>query len=365
MSGLYPGLSASPLHVRTAERNIYNAWVARGMFTLPAHFGNFEREAVAPHFSAVLADLSSFGRLRVHGPGAARLLGASCKCDFTTLRFGEAREVFWTNDGGGVRGNGIVARFGEANFVLESFDTDAAWFGDVANRFDATVRSEDAEKSRLLLAGPRAAVVLQAAELRPALSLNAENHQIYDWNGISVTVARRSKPGGFELSCSLDDGVILFDRLMEIGRPHALSLIGQEALELLYLEAGVLLSGLDYAPARDIGSRHPSAASLGFAPAKGQAATLVGLEWEGTEPASSKSLYRYSQQVGETLRSAYSPALQRVIALASVQADHAVPGTSLSIGSPEQNQAQVNAAKIVKLPFLAPSWETASGEDAS
>ena len=365
MSDIYPGLSATPFHVRTAERNIYNAWVARGSFTLPGHFGNIEREAIAPHFSAILADHSAFGRLRVHGPGAARLLGASCKCDFTTLRPGEAREVFWTNDGGGVRGNGIVARFGETNFVLESFDTDAAWFGDVAHRFDATVRIEDTEKSRLLLAGPRAATILRSTELRTALSLEAVNHQIYDWNGISVTVSRRSKPGGFELSCSREDGVILFDRLTEMGRPHALSLIGQEALEILYLEAGVLLSGLDYMPARDIGSRNPSATSLGFAAGKGQSATLVGLEWDGPDLASFNALYHNDQHVGETLRSAYSPALQRVIALASVQADHATRGTSLSIGSGERAQTQAISATIVTLPFLAPSWETAPGERSS
>ena len=353
MSDFYPGLSPSPFHVRTAERNIYNAWLARGMFTLPRHFGNIEREAVALHFSAILADLSSFGRLRVYGPGAVRLLGASCKCDLSALLPGEAREVFWTNDSGGVRGNGIVARFGQENFVLESFDTDAAWFGDVAQQFDAKVRSEHAEKSGLLLAGPLAETILQPTELKAALALEAEHHQIYDWNGISLTVSRRSKLGGFELSCSRDNGVILFDRIMEIGRPHALSLIGQEALELLYLEAGVPLAGLDYMPARDIGSRHPSAASLGFTSGKGQAAILVGVEWDGPDLASFAALYHDGRKVGQTLRSAYSPALRRVIALASVQADHAAFGTPLTILAPERTSSQFIAATIVSLPFLA------------
>jgi aminomethyltransferase len=325
------------------------------MFTLPRHFGNVEREAVALHFSAILADLSSFGQLRIYGPGAARLLGASCKCDLSTLPPGEAREVFWTNDGGGVRGNGIVARFGQENFALESFDIDAAWFGDVARRFNAKVRSEHAEKSRLLLAGPLAATMLRSTELKSAPELGADHHQIYDWNGISLTISRRSKLDGFELSCSRDNGVILFDRLMEVGRPHALSLIGQEALELLYLEMGVPLAGLDYTPARDIGSRHPSAASLGFARGKGQAATLVGVEWDGPELASFAALYHDGRQVGRTLRSAYSPALRRVIALASVRADHAAPGTRLTIHAPERANSQAIAATIVSLPFLAPA----------
>ena len=64
MSNSYPGLYASPFHVRMAERNIYNAWIGRGIFTLPRHFGNAAHEAISLRFSAALADLSSFGRLQ-------------------------------------------------------------------------------------------------------------------------------------------------------------------------------------------------------------------------------------------------------------------------------------------------------------
>ena len=37
----------TPFHVRTAERNPANAWVARGGFTVPAHFGDVVQEALA------------------------------------------------------------------------------------------------------------------------------------------------------------------------------------------------------------------------------------------------------------------------------------------------------------------------------
>ncbi len=357
MSNSYPGLYASPFHVRMAERNIYNAWIGRGIFTLPRHFGNAAHEAIALRFSAALADLSSFGRLRVYGPGAARLLSASCKCNLSALPPGEAREVYWTNDGGGLRGNGVVARFGDENFVLESFDIDAEWFSGAAQRFGAKVRSEHAEKSGLLLAGPLAAEILAAAELTAAAKLQAEHHEIYDWNGITVTVSRRARFGGFELSCNREDSVILFDRLMEAGRPYALSLIGQDVLELLCLETGVMLAGLDYTPARDIESNHPNAGSLGFAESETEGAplakTLIGVEWDGIEPASCAALYRNAVEVGRTLRSAYSPALKRVIALANVKSDHAAPGTPLIIGQSGRSETEAVTVRIVPLPLLS------------
>jgi glycine cleavage system aminomethyltransferase T len=340
MSNVYPGLYASPFHVRTAESNIYNEWIGRGIFTLPRHFGDAAREAIAPRFSVALADLTSFGKLRIYGAGAARLLSASCKSDMNTLASGQAREIYWTNDGGGVRGNGTVARFGEENFVLESFDTDTQWFSGVAERFDAKVRNEHAEKSGLLLAGPLATKILSEAELGAASTLGPQHHEIYDWNGISVTISRRARLGGFEMSCIREDAVVLFDRLTEAGRPHALSLIGQEALELLCLETGLLLSGLDYMPARNIGNRDPSAN------------VLIGVEWDGAEPASCAPLFSNGLEVGRTLRSAYSPTLQRVIALATVRSDCATLGMSLSLGQSGQINSESTSARIVSLPFL-------------
>jgi len=356
MSNFYPGLHASPFHVRTAEHNIYNEWIGRGIFTLPRHFGNAAHEAIVPRFSAALADLTSFGRLRIYGSGAARLLCAACKTDMSTLPSGQAREIYWTNDSGGVRGNGTVARFGEENFVLESFDTDTEWFGGAAERFGAKVRNEQAEKTGLLLAGPLAAEILSAAELKAAVTLGPQHHEIYDWNGISVTVLRRARLGGFEMSCTREDGVILFDRLMEAGRPHALSLIGQEALELLCLETGLLLAGLDYLPARDIENKDPSAIALGFADSEmgggSGADVLIGLEWDGFEPAACAALYSDGMEVGRTLRSSYSPALQRVIALANVRPNYSALGTSLTLGQSGLTDPRAATARIVGLPFL-------------
>lgn len=353
MRKLYPGVYATPFHSRTAAHNIYNAWTERGMFTVPQHFGNVTREALAARFSAVMADITPLGRLRVYGRGAARLLSAAFRTEIAAMPAGEARRVFWTADNGGVRGSGIVARYGEENFLLEARDTDKEWFSAAASRFGAGVRDESAEKGVLLIAGPYAAPILAAAGLQDAAKLRVLTHAICDLSGVSVTVARRPPHGGFELSCSRDSGLILFDRLYAAGHPFGLTLLGQDALELLYLESGIPISGLDYTPARELTASEPAPATLGLARSSESTNILAGVEWEGPNAAAFTPLYRGSVEVGQTLRSAYSPALRRTIALANLRSDSTSPGTELTFhpfSAPSENRLRVC---VVPLPFLS------------
>ena len=353
MTKLYPGLYATPFHARTAARNIYNAWTDRGLFTVPAHFGNTAREALAARFSAVLADISPQGRLRVHGAGAERLLSSALKADLSELAAGRALDVFWTSDGGGVRGIGVLARYGEENFVLEAQDTDMEWFAAAAGVFGARLRDERPEKGVLLLAGPFAPAVLDAAGFVAAATLGPMEHCIVEWQGISLTVARRRAPARFEISCARDSGIAVFDRLALAGRPFALTLIGQEALELLYLESGVPLAGKDYAPTREISGDRPDPAALGLRPATEGERVLVGVELHDADRHAPAILYLGECEVGRTLHAAHSHALRRTIALANVDPAHAAAGTELLLGGAGATGEGKTIAKVVALPFLA------------
>jgi glycine cleavage system aminomethyltransferase T len=353
MTKLYSGVYATPFHSRTAVHNKCNAWVRRGTFTVPRHFGNVEREVLAARFSAIVADLSAMGRLRVSGEGAMRLLTSALNSDIETIKTGEAREVYWTNDGGGVRGVGVAARYGEANFLLEAIDTDRDWFATAAPRFEAKLRDETTEKGLLLLAGPYARQILEAAGLEGAAKLGPFAHIICSWNGISISVAHRPALGGYEISCSRDDGLIVFDRISEAGRPFALTLIGQEALELLQLEAGIPIIGLDYSPARSPNGGDPSPASIGCATNGATGVALAGVEWDGREAASFAPLLRLGQKIGHTLRSAYSPAGCRMIALAQVPADQAQRGNELQLRIGGDKSDDLVSVRVRPLPFLS------------
>jgi aminomethyltransferase len=291
--------------------------------------------------------------VRVHGAGAAALLAAACGTAVRELDAGHSLAVHWCADGGGVLGLGVVSRFGEHDFVLRSADADFGWFAAAAPRFNAVARDSTAERGLIALAGPFAAAVLDTAGFEEAARLQDGQLAVHEWRGFGVTLWRDRQLDAYQLSCARDDAVALFDRLVRAGRPFGLRLAGQEAFELLQLEAGMVLPGVDFAPARQNFAREPLPSSLGleamsFAESNGTPRVLVGIELDRDEPCAFAPLFRETVEVGRTLRSAYSPALRRAVALTQLAPAHASLGTELLIGTTDTHVR----GRVVALPFL-------------
>jgi aminomethyltransferase len=344
---------ATPFHACTAVHNRAQAWMTRGYFTVPQFYSEPRQEALAARTSAVLVDFSAMERIRVHGTGAARLLSAACGRAVNELPIGQSCAVVWRGDGGGVRGYGTLARAGESNFALQAFAADYAWFARAAPRFEATVRDTTGERGLLLLAGPYAFGVLAAAGLEEAARLARGGHAVFTWRGITVTAARFDALGGFEIHCAIDDAAEVFDRLWRAGQWFGSMLAGQEALETLLLEAGVRLPRIDFAPARDDLATEPSPALLGLGTDANSDRLLAGVEIDSETPAPFMPLVRDGVVIGHTLRSAYSPALRRAIALAQVRAPHAAPGTTLMVRTLQTAGTMDVSARVSALPFLS------------
>lgn len=344
-------LRPSPFHVRMALHNHDNAWTTRGAYTVPARFGAPAHEALAARFSCVLADVSAVEEMRVEGRGAADLFATACGGMVRAMNAGEARQVHWCSEGGGLRGFGTLLRESEDAFLLRAEDTDIGWFAPHAARFGVIIKESEAERGLLLLAGSYAPSLLAVAGLEQAGPLAAHRHIRHDWNGIPVTLGRYARMNGFLVGCAADDGVIVFDRLMRAGKSVGLRLAGQEALELLHLEAGLVLPHLDFSPARDDVAREPLPSSLGISAPSGESRILVGVEFDGKEPYPFVPLFHEGNEVGRTLRSSYCLALRRAIALAQIDPKCAAPGTLLQTG-PGGKGSSGQPARVVALPFL-------------
>jgi len=183
--------SPTPFHARTVELNRDNAWVARGHFVVPAHYGSAAEEALAARYSVVLADITPQMQLRIQGEGAERLLSAACALSLKELGAGSALPVVWRADGGGVRGIGILARRARDHFVLTSADTDIAWFERASALYGAELHDET--QATLQLTGPYAAETLRAAGLEAAIDINELRHEVFEWQGVLVTISRGAK----------------------------------------------------------------------------------------------------------------------------------------------------------------------------
>ena len=313
------------------------------------------RQALAARTHAAVFDFSFIQRLRIHGHGAASLLATAFAADVGAMAAGESREVVWRATRGGVRGLGWLARFGEGNFALQAFDADYGWFARAAPRFDAVVRDASGDRGVLLVLGPYAFGVLAAAGLEEGARLAQGKNAVFNWSGVTVTVGRWRSPAGFEIYCARDDSRIVMERLMAAGTLFDLASGGREALETLLLEAGVPVPGIDFRAARDDDAEAPPLASLMPAAdgAKGTDLVLAGIECDSEMPVPFAPLLRDGAVVGRTLRSAYSPALRRAIALAQIPAAHAAPGTRLVARTVAESGVKDVAACAASLPFLA------------
>ena len=349
-------LLPTPFHVRTAMHNGANAWVQRGLFSMPAHYGDAHQEALAARMSAVLVDMSAEQDLRIHGYGAVSLLAAACGPSVRGLSIGRCERVYWCADRGGLRGFGMLARTGEDDFLLRSSDADRPWFDLGARDFGATVEDVTFARGLLLIAGPYALPLMFAAQLE-AFPLETGRYAENDWRGIPIGLSRSAICDGYELSCAPDDALIVFDRLMRAGRIVKARLGGEKARQVLQMETGIPLAHSDFAPARDPDAETPLPAALGLEePAAsatlGPAPRLVGLQYESDTPLSFAALVAGGTEIGKSFRSLYSQACKGAIALGHVQQKYAAPGTTLTARGTDSSGVREVSARVVSLPFL-------------
>lgn len=364
-------LRATPFHARAAGANRQNAWVTRNGSTLANYYSNINDEALAARVRVAVADISWRWRMAFQGARVVECLQCLLTCDVSRLAPGAALKALWLSDGGGVRGAGVVARYGRESFLVASTSSDRAWFETAATQFDVTAHDISAELGGLAVIGPYAQTTLQAAGLDT--NLEPLDFRKLSWRGIEVTLSRWGEHGGYEIWCGCDDGLILWDRIVQAGAPYGLAPVGVAAMEVLDLEAGIPRPGRDYAPAYDGEAVEPLALGLGLDAlidtdntryngragylakrAQGRR-RLVGVQIESETAAPQTPLLMHSHAIGQTLGSVYSPALRRAIALAQVDETAAKPGTGLSLTLPtslETPEYRSVVAQIVDLPFL-------------
>jgi len=213
--------------------------------------------------------------------------------------------------------------------------------------------------------------------------------------GIPVDISRTGYTGdlGYEVWVEASKAVLLWDALMDAGRPYDITPTGMLALDVARIEAGLILADVDYLGARKalIPSQRYSPYEIGLgrlvnlekAPFIGQAALrrvaregpprlLVGLEvdWNDVErlhdevglspqlPATASRVavpvYRDGIQVGKATSSTWSPTLKKMIALATIASDAAAPGTRLDMEFTVDHRRRQVAVAVVKLPFFDP-----------
>jgi aminomethyltransferase len=385
----------TPFHRRVEALCESKDWLLWAGYLSPVTYElDHLREYFALRSSAGLIDVSPLFKYHVTGPDAQRLLDRVVTRDLTRCAVGQAVYTPWCDAEGKVVDDGVVLRLAEDRYRLTAADPNYAWLEDNAVGMDVRIEDVGDDIAALAVQGPTSREVLarlneDVRDLRFFRSVDTT------FDGVPVTVTRTGYTGdlGYELWLDAEHAERLWDLVMEAGAMHNLRPVGNTALDITRIEAGLILNPVDYVPARhtlfDIQKSTPFELGLGWCVSldagpfvgrnalreeaeRGPRSVTVGLEaqWTSLEsvfaefglppqlPTTSWSdpvpVYRRRHQIGKATSGTWSPLLKRFLALARLTPDHAAPGTEVDLEITVEGHRRVATANVVELPFFDP-----------
>jgi aminomethyltransferase len=317
---------------------------------------------------ASLFDISHMGRLRFSGPDALAFLDKVLTRKIADQSVGTSRYSLVCNETGGVLDDVIVSRDEKDWLVVCNASNRAklmAHFQQVVkdNNFNVTIDDQTERTAMVAIQGPAA-----MERLANILPFDVKGMKRYSFENCDVMFIRLVI---FRSGYTGEDGVEIIlparaasmaMKMMggKLSKTEAtLQPAGLGARDTLRMEAAMPLYGHELSEqmdpisaglswAVDLTKEFIGAKALREVAGSGPKQKLVGLEIEGRRIARQDAVVRHNgQSVGRVTSGTLSPTLERVIALAYVDAALADPGTALDV---DLGGATV-PAKIVKLPF--------------
>ncbi len=252
-------MSTVELH-RTAfdkvQREAGANWTDWEGWAWAADFGDAVAEHVATRTACNLWDESPLRKWNIEGPDAVALADALFTNDMAALEIGQVRYGAICDEAGKMIMDGTVFRLADQHcFSVTSYDSDLAWFKQVAGDRGLDVRVEDrtAAMPHLQVQGPKAREVL--GPITEGADVNSLRYFRFVGEGVRVAgvpvmLSRTGYSGelGFELYCAPEDAETLWHAVVAAGQPHGLRPIGLSAIETLRIESGLLFPDVDYFP---------------------------------------------------------------------------------------------------------------------
>ncbi len=337
--------------------------------------------------AAVIADLSALRKYEVIGPDAETLLQRCLPRDIVKLAIGQVTYSPMCNQSGGMIDDGTLFRLDQNNFRwVGGCDGSGIWLRQKARemKLKVWVKNATTQLANLQVQGPKSREVLrQIIWTRPdQASLDELGWfrfsiaRIGDDKGIAVIVSRTGFTGelGYEIFCHPSQGPQVWRAIIEAGKPHNVRPMGLEAIDMLRIEAGLVLAGNEFCEQTD-----PFEAGIPFTVAleskvedfigrealeRRKAAPqrkLVGLELAGREVASSgDGVYSGRYKVGEVTSATFSPILQKNIALCRMNIEYSEIGTELEVGKLDGHQKRI-PVKVARYPHFDPDKSRVRG----
>jgi folate-binding protein YgfZ len=254
------------------------------------------------------------------------------------------------------------------SFYLDFWENLKSKILDHLNRYlvadEVEIADRSGEYAMLSIQGPKAEALLRKLVGRSELPTQAKQHAMVTIEGAAVCVVRDSDSGesGFDLILPRASLQTIAKSLSDIGKAFGAAWVGEEAHNILRIEAGIPRYGVDFSEDNlllEVGLKDAVSFTKGCY--LGQEVVerirsrghvnkkLVGLLVGGSGPVSAgDTIFAADKDVGQITSCTQSPALNQTIALGYIQKEFWVTGTTVAI---KHNGAPI-AATVADLPFL-------------
>jgi aminomethyltransferase len=377
----------------------YREW--SGYYTVSVYEVHHEHEYNAIRNASALIDISPLYKYLISGKDATKLVNRVITRDVNKVAVGQVIYCCWCDEQGKVIDDGTVTRLEENKYRWTAADPSLRWFKQSAISMDVEIEDISEKAAALALQGPTSGKLLKSVAEADIANLKYFRMTSGKIAGVPVDISRTGYTGdlGYEIWVPWNEAVKVWDAITETGKRFDLHAAGMLALDVARVEAGLLLIEVDYTSSKKalIPSQRYSPFELGFGKMvhlnkdnfigkaalekdekDGMPRQFVGLEIDWTEVEASYEKYGLTPaapaqasrvavpvycgetQVGKATTTTWSPVLKRMIALASIETDHAQLGAKVQMEITIEAIRHKVTARIVKMPFFNPARKTAT-----
>jgi glycine cleavage system T protein (aminomethyltransferase) len=388
------GTAFDPRTSTLTQKRAWEDWW--GYHTVRLYADALDIEYNAVREAAGLIDVSPLFKYLISGPDAVRLINRVITRDARKLKVHQVYYTPWCDERGKLIDDGTVCRLEETRFRWTAAEPNFRWFNLNASGLDVRIEDISGKVGALALQGPTSRALLESVTGEDWSDLKYFRRRPTRIAGFPVDITRTGYTGdlGYELWVEASRATDLWDGLFRAGSAFGLRPVGTAALDVLRVEAGLILIGAEFTSVRDAftSEQEYSPFELGFGrlvdlekprfvgkralvdeqASGGPGRRLVGLEldWADIEgsferhglptvlsPETSTTpvpLYAGSRQIGKATSTTWSPTLKKVIALALVQKAFGDIGSRLDVEWTVEATRERVAATVVALPFFDP-----------
>lgn len=369
----------SPFHRRTSAltqqfRPARDLW----MPTAYSSVGTLD-EYWACRNAVTIQDMSGLRKFDIVGPDAQELLQRSLTRDISKLAVWRGTYALLCDEQGTVIDDGTLFRIGADLFRwCCGSEESARVLTTLAKSLNLHVRvtAFGGALPNLAVQGPRSRDLFRDIVFTqphvPALDelkwFGVTMARLHDREGAPFMITRSGYTGelGYEVFCGTSDAIQIWDAIMDAGQSHGIQPMGEAALEIMRIEAGLMTAGAEFGAGIDAFE-----AGLGFAVdlkkadftgksalernASSPRRALKGLRLDTDDvTAHGQHVFAGERPVGQITSATRSPSLECGIAMARIAVEHAAIGTHLEIGQMDGHMKRLPAT-VMDIPFVDPT----------